>query len=414
MIGIENVNEFYTNHYLEAILDSDVRPHLDRWREAAKEGEATLPWRQLAQLQQDFFRYQERLAGLRSAAARVEAVTGMTLRLLAPLGYEVRPLHRDIKAGPLPLLGAYDRSDGEPLLWLLSAPAPPPTAAAEGGVLAQNLLPQQNELVPDLPPTFDPGEVYHRTVEELVTDAFQIQDPPRFVLILGDEEWILADRGKWPEQRLLRFDLEELLGRRERATLEVMTALLHRETLAPEAGTSLVDTLDDSSHKHAYEVSEDLKYALRASIEAIGNEAIRYRREVSKKKVYGEEIDARAAGGRMHPLHVPVALPALHRGPPRARLRPDGLGGVPAGLQPGAPSRPGDAGAGDGGGSAGIHSPPVAVPAVRDGLRGHPAGAAQEALVDTEGRRRRDLDTDVDEDGEGDGRPSTTSSAWSL
>src|SRR5690606_38824228 len=69
------------------------------------------------------------------------------------------------------------------------------------------------------------------------------------------------------------------------------TALLHRETLAPESGTSLVDTLNDSSHKHAYEVSEDLKGALRDSIERIGNEAIRYRTEVSKKKVYGEEID---------------------------------------------------------------------------------------------------------------------------
>ncbi len=110
------------------------------------------------------------------------------------------------------------------------------------------------------------------------------------MLILGDREWILADRGKWAEQRLLRFDLEELLGRRDQATLEAVSALLHRETLAPESGTSLVDTLDDSSHKHAYAVSEDLKYALQASIEAIGNEAIRYRVEVSKKKVYGEEI----------------------------------------------------------------------------------------------------------------------------
>ena len=109
---------------------------------------------------------------------------------------------------------------------------------------------------------------------------------------MGDTEWVLADRGKWAEQRRLRFDLEELLGRRDASTLEALTALLHRDTLAPESGTSLVDTLDDSSHKHAYEVSEDLKYALQASIEAIGNEAIRYRREVSKAKVYGDEIDA--------------------------------------------------------------------------------------------------------------------------
>ena len=41
-------------------------------------------------------------------------------------------------------------------------------------------------------------------------------------------------------------------------------------------GRSLLDHLDDNSHKHAFAVSEDLKYALRESIELIGNEAIRY------------------------------------------------------------------------------------------------------------------------------------------
>ncbi|MBK7660138.1 MAG: hypothetical protein IPJ28_13795 [Betaproteobacteria bacterium] len=46
------------------------------------------------------------------------------------------------------------------------------------------------------------------------------------------------------------------------------------------------DTLDDSSHKHAFEVSTDLKYALRECIEIIGNEAIRYKREVAKGKVF--------------------------------------------------------------------------------------------------------------------------------
>ena len=44
MIGIENVNEFYTNHYLAAIIGGDIKPHLVRWREAAKETETPTPW----------------------------------------------------------------------------------------------------------------------------------------------------------------------------------------------------------------------------------------------------------------------------------------------------------------------------------------------------------------------------------
>ncbi len=288
MIGIENVNEFYTHHYLAAILGGDIRPHLERWRQEAREGGASPPWRRLARLQREFFRHQERLARTRSGEARVTAHLEMTAHLLDALGYASRPLHRELDAGPLPLLGAYQRGDGEPLLWLLPAAS---AHGAEEGVLARTLLAEQHAVVADLPLDFDPGQIHRRSVEALVTDAFQLKDPPRFVLVMGDVEWLLADRGKWPEQRLLRFDLEELLGRRDPQALEAVTAILHRETLAPESGTSLVDTLDDSSHKHAYEVSEDLKYALQASIEAIGNEAIRYRREVSKRKVYGEEID---------------------------------------------------------------------------------------------------------------------------
>ena len=52
--------------------------------------------------------------------------------------------------------------------------------------------------------------------------------------------------------------------------------------------------MDDNSHKHAFAVSEDLKYALRESIELIGNEAIRYLREVLKDKVYDRTDDALA------------------------------------------------------------------------------------------------------------------------
>lgn len=297
MIGIENVNEFYTNHYLAAIVGGDVRPQLDRWRDDAKQDEGSTPWRRLAQLQQDFFRFKDQLERQRNAATRVEAHRTIAAALLGALGYELTPVHRELSVGPLPLLGTWARPDGEPLLWLLAAPS---AHGREEDLLARTLLPEQHELVtrpgsgPESEPQLDKPELralHKRRVEELVTDAFGLEDAPRFVIIVGDTQWVLADRSKWAEQRMLRFDWVELLGRRETEVLELVTALLHRESLAPESGSSLVDTLDDSSHKHAYEVSEDLKSALRESIERIGNEAIRYRRDVSKKKVFGEEID---------------------------------------------------------------------------------------------------------------------------
>ena len=105
---------------------------------------------------------------------------------------------------------------------------------------------------------------------------------------------ILIERGKWTHNRLLRFDLDDVLGRREDHTLKAAAALLHRECLLPEQGASLLDSLDDNSHKHAFAVSEDLKYALRESIELIGNEAIWYLREVARDRVY--RLDDALAG----------------------------------------------------------------------------------------------------------------------
>ncbi len=49
--------------------------------------------------------------------------------------------------------------------------------------------------------------------------------------------------------------------------------LLHKESLLDAKGQTLLDTLDENAHKHAYGVSEDLKYALRECIELLGNEA---------------------------------------------------------------------------------------------------------------------------------------------
>src|SRR5699024_9858072 len=66
--------------------------------------------------------------------------------------------------------------------------------------------------------------------------------------------------------------------------------LLHRDSLLASQGSSnLLDTLDENAHKHAYGVSEDLKYALRECIELLGNEAahqLEARARAHKKSIY--------------------------------------------------------------------------------------------------------------------------------
>jgi hypothetical protein len=123
--------------------------------------------------------------------------------------------------------------------------------------------------------------------EALTKSLFADDTPPRWVLLVHHEQWLLIERSKWGRKALLRFNLPELFGPRDDRQFRAMAALAGAESVLPPAGgTALLDSLDDSSHKHAFEVSTDLKYALRECIELIGNEAIRYKREVAKEKVY--------------------------------------------------------------------------------------------------------------------------------
>jgi type II restriction/modification system DNA methylase subunit YeeA len=98
---------------------------------------------------------------------------------------------------------------------------------------------------------------------------------------------LLLDRSKFAQHRLLRFDWLELYSRRETETLKAVSVLLHKESLLDAQGQSLLDTLDENAHKHAYGVSEDLKYALRECIELLGNEAAQQLIEQAREKSKG-------------------------------------------------------------------------------------------------------------------------------
>jgi hypothetical protein len=75
--------------------------------------------------------------------------------------------------------------------------------------------------------------------------------------------------------------------------LRALAGLLHREVLLPKGGQSVLDTLDENSHKHAFAVPTDLEYGAGKAIELIADEAIRHVREVSKDKLFGDEELAR-------------------------------------------------------------------------------------------------------------------------
>ena len=285
--GIHNENEFYSHHYLSEILTRDLAETTAAWRKNAAGGDRPPP-DALRALATEYRRRRAEYQRERRPEPRLKLQRAWLRTLLRPLGHGWRPGDHVLDDGnPLPALAADGFRDGSAQLFLLDA-----LDAENEGDDPLTLRPHPAQFDGEAPP---PPELLDATWNDVITrGVFGRDHPPRWVLLLTFDRILLIERGKWTQNRLLRFDLDEILGRGEEATLKATAALLHRDSLLPPDGQSLLDRLDENSHKHAFAVSEDLKYALRESIELIGNEAIRYLREVRKDRVY--DLDDELAG----------------------------------------------------------------------------------------------------------------------
>lgn len=294
LVGIINENEFYSNHYLAEVFVNDIRDVVEPWLEqenAAREQERLAkeqgktpatgyraPWNQLQSLASGFFRQLADHEKQRQLTQRLQDQRSRWQPLLQSLGYELSPCIQTLDDNTqLPLLARYQSADGSPWLWLVEAHDGEDETSDP---LSLPLLKQQFPI--DLEPKLRDSLCKNsrgdeRSWQDLIsTVVFTQAEPPRFVLLLGNRQLLLLDRTKWAQNRLLRFDFEELLSRRETDTLKAAAVLLHKDSLLPGSGAPYLDSLDDNSHKHAFSVSEDLKYALRESIELLGNEAMAY------------------------------------------------------------------------------------------------------------------------------------------
>jgi hypothetical protein len=285
LAGIHNVGEFYSHHYLTALLEHDLAATLSRWTKAEDEGGAKAPPKLLAALATRFFAAQAKAAGQADPAVRLEAARGFHPYLLEALGYERRPGVEEIGDGEVvPVVATYEQNR-RPYLWIVEAPFG--HEADEGDPLDES--PSAEQVPAGLGGTGTVKLATQSWRELLDGSLLRHEDAPRWVLVLGGADVFLVDRDKWPAGKLLHFDLGELMSRRQAPAMRAMAGLLHREVLLPEGGQSLLDVLDENSHKHAFAVSTDLKYGARQAIELIANEAIHYLRTTSHGKVFGDD-----------------------------------------------------------------------------------------------------------------------------
>ncbi|AFY71949.1 hypothetical protein Pse7367_3723 (plasmid) [Thalassoporum mexicanum PCC 7367] len=303
LVGIANENEFYSAHYLDAILHEDLKNVTKKWKaKAAQDSEIKSPAQHLASLRQPYFRLQDRLSRITANEEKLVLQQELLKQVLGILGYDWQPELRALDDETLiPIAAEVTRNNGLPQLWVIEGFN---TSMEPVDVLSLNL-----DLIqfPDSDDKPSPdSEILGSTLEDLLDPIFAQDNPPRWVILISIDQIVLVDRHKWSASRLLRFDLQELLDERDTSSLLAAATLLHREHTCPAEGSTLLDELDENSHRHAYSVSEDLKFALREAIELLGNEVIYYRKTVRKERVFSTEYQKAEGESEIDPNQLKI------------------------------------------------------------------------------------------------------------
>lgn len=273
LTGITNKNEYYTNHYFSTVFEENTSATISGWIAAARESEEIrTPWSLLRQNARQYYTAHDKFVRSSINLQVLVNIKSLADSYLKSLGYpeaksEVVTVDDSLT---VPVYLEMTRSNGAPLLWvLLSA-----SKENDAGIM-ESFAFNADDVDDDATGTLYKGILGEMPNEDLVTKIlFGSAEPPRFVMLIGMNQIALIDRNKWNEKRYLQFELEEIFSRLENTTLQAMAVLLHKDSLCPDDGKVLLDELDEQSQKNASGVSQDLKYALRESIELLGNEVL--------------------------------------------------------------------------------------------------------------------------------------------
>lgn len=269
LTGINNHNEYYTNHYFSSIFEGNASDTISNWRiEAQGNEQIRTPWAKLKFISNIYAKGKDVISRTTSEVKKAEVVIDLANSFLEALSYEKSELlNVELNnAVSVPIYAEVKKNNGAPLLWILLSNS------------SDNDSDNLGEYCFDAKSVIDENLEYTHTDkknEDLVSQIFfDTEEPPRWIILIGTNQICLLDRNKWSEKRFLEFDLDTIYQRKEDSTLQAMAVLLHKDSLCPDEGSPLLDEFNDESYRHAADVSKDLKYALRECIELLGNEVL--------------------------------------------------------------------------------------------------------------------------------------------
>ncbi|MBP1564442.1 MAG: class I SAM-dependent DNA methyltransferase [Oscillospiraceae bacterium] len=271
LTGISNINEYYTNHYFSSVFEENAEATISGWRNKSKEdAEFRTPWSSLRECGKLFYPIINRFKNSgRENIQNLQDIRNLADSYLKALGYpQANEFYITVDDQEIPVYLEMTKSNGAPLLWvILSHGISDDSTVMNSRVFSTRHIDGDTAIFKDT--------LFESENEELISKLlFGISESPRFLMIITINQIALIDRDKWNNKRYLQFELEDIFSRREETTLQAMAVLLHKESICPDDGKILLDTLSDNSQRHASGVSQDLKYALRESIELLGNEVL--------------------------------------------------------------------------------------------------------------------------------------------
>ncbi|MFT6773002.1 MAG: hypothetical protein ACJA1L_000709 [Paracoccaceae bacterium] len=262
--GIDNENEFFPSGAFGDGLREDFDAAVARWSD-----DGGNPVKALRGVAGPWLKMLDRVTNAPAGADLRDQRRTQNAALLRALGYKAEAGVASLLSRKLiPILARVADSDHRDRVWIIEAP-----------------LPGEADLSADPLSTPFGGDQFHaemraaaeleRSLEELLGDeVFGLENAPRYVLILGLSQLVLTRRDKWPSRAVLRFDLAEILSRRDDDILAAFAGLAGRPALAPQTGTPLLEHLEEEAQRRANAVTGSLKTTVREAIEILGGEVL--------------------------------------------------------------------------------------------------------------------------------------------
>ena len=278
--AISNVGEFYSNHYLDAILDKDVKALIKSWEDAEGNGYVA-PHKRLSAQAAKYFKLKSQLTHSIDQNEQYTISHEVNITLLEALGFNYQSNAYELTSedGLIPVLCSLEK-DGNPYLWIIDTYW---DLSEEARLFDQKLL------KPQKPKDVNDYEIPNEPLENIPALIFKKDEPPRWLLILSGGRAVLIERHKWGQGQYLEFDLDEFMARKNADNFKALAILLSKEALLPDGSNAIHDTLDENSHKHAYAVSSDLKYGIRRAVELLANEYLWYAKNYKQGKGLNRE-----------------------------------------------------------------------------------------------------------------------------